>query len=160
MDKTEALFSIDVNSGSKKLYEDQEQNAFHFNMLAADEIVHQLRLRDIGGIIVVDFIDMDDKNNQQALFDHMKELMSRDRAKHNLLPLSKFGLMQITRQRVRPAVEMNVMETCPTCMGKGKIQTSIFFTEQIEEQVENMVQVFCSGLRIHVHPYLYAYISQ
>ena len=160
MDRTEALFSIDVNSGSKKLFEDQEQNAFHFNMLAADEIVHQLRLRDIGGIIVVDFIDMDDKNNQQALFDHMKELMSRDRAKHNLLPLSKFGLMQITRQRVRPAVEMNVMETCPTCMGKGKIQASIFFTEQIEEQVENMVQLFGRGLRLHVHPYLYAYISQ
>ena len=116
MDKTEALFSIDVNSGSKKLFEDQEQNAFHFNMLAADEIVHQLRLRDIGGIIVIDFIDMDDKANQQTLYDHMRELMDRDRAKHNVLPLSKFGLMQITRQRVRPAVEMDVMETCPTCM--------------------------------------------
>ena len=84
MDKTEALFSIDVNSGSKKLFEDQEQNAFHFNMLAADEIVHQLRLRDIGGIIVVDFIDMDDKANQQALYDRMRELMEHDRAKHNI----------------------------------------------------------------------------
>ena len=160
MDRTEALFSIDVNSGSKKLFEDQEQNAFHFNMLAADEIVHQLRLRDIGGIIVVDFIDMDDKNNQQVLYDHMRELMSRDRAKHNLLPLSKFGLMQITRQRVRPAVEMNVMETCPTCMGKGKIQASIFFTEQLEELLDNMVAQEGRGLRLHVHPYVYAYISK
>jgi ribonuclease G len=160
MDKTEALFSIDVNSGSKKLFADQEQNAFHFNMLAADEIVHQLRLRDIGGIIVVDFIDMDDKGNQQALYDHMRELMSHDRAKHNILPLSKFGLMQITRQRVRPAVEMEVMETCPTCLGKGKIQASLFFTEQIEEQLEAMVAHYGRGLRLHLHPFIYAYISK
>ena len=160
MDKTEALFSIDVNSGSKKLFADQEQNAFHFNMLAADEIVHQLRLRDIGGIIVVDFIDMDDKGNQQALYDHMRELMSHDRAKHNILPLSKFGLMQITRQRVRPAVEMEVMDTCPTCLGKGKIQASLFFTEQIEEQLEAMVAHYGRGLRLHLHPFIYAYISK
>ena len=160
MDRTEALFSIDVNSGSKKLFEDQEQNAFHFNMLAADEIVHQLRLRDIGGIIVVDFIDMDDKGNQQALYDRMRELMSHDRAKHNVLPLSKFGLMQITRQRVRPAVEMDVMETCPTCLGKGKIQSSIFFTEQIVEQIETMVAQHGRGLRLHLHPFVYAYICK
>ena len=160
IDRTEALFSIDVNSGSKKLYEDQEQNAFHFNMLAADEIAHQLRLRDIGGIIVIDFIDMDDKGNQQALYDHVRELMSRDRAKHNVLPLSKFGLMQITRQRVRPAVEIDVMETCPTCMGKGKIQASIFFTDQVEEQIETMKALHGRGLRLHLHPYVYAYVSR
>ena len=160
MDRTEALFSIDVNSGSKKLYADQEQNAFHFNMLAADEIVHQLRLRDIGGIIVVDFIDMDDKANQQTLYEHMQKLMSHDRAKHNVLPLSKFGLMQITRQRVRPAVEMNVMETCPTCMGKGKVQSSLFFTDQVVERIEAMVALYGRGLRLHLHPYLYAYVTK
>lgn len=160
IDRTEALFSIDVNSGSKKLFEDQEQNAFHFNMLAADEIAHQLRLRDIGGIIVIDFIDMDDKGNQQALYDHMRELMSRDRAKHNVLPLSKFGLMQITRQRVRPAVEIEVMETCPTCMGKGKIQASIFFTDQVEEQIEALNVRYGRGLRLHLHPYVYAYVTR
>jgi len=160
IDRTEALFSIDVNSGSKKLFEDQEQNAFHFNMLAADEIAHQLRLRDIGGIIVIDFIDMDDKGNQQALYDHMRELMSRDRAKHNVLPLSKFGLMQITRQRVRPAVEVDVMETCPTCLGKGKIQASIFFTDQVEEQIETMKELHGRGLRLHLHPYVYAYVCK
>jgi ribonuclease G len=160
MDKTEALFSIDVNSGSKKLFEDQEQNAFHFNMLAAEEIVHQLRLRDIGGIIVVDFIDMDDKANQQALYDRMRELMENDRARHNILPLSKFGLMQITRQRVRPAVEMQVMETCPTCMGKGKVQPSILFTDQLQEQIEAMKEQYGRGLRLHLHPYLYAYVSK
>lgn len=160
IDRTEALFSIDVNSGSKKLFEDQEQNAFHFNMLAANEIAHQLRLRDIGGIIVIDFIDMDDKGNQQALYDHMRELMSRDRAKHNVLPLSKFGLMQITRQRVRPAVEIEVMETCPTCMGKGKIQASIFFTDQVEEQIEALNARYGRGLRLHLHPYVYAYVTR
>jgi ribonuclease G len=160
MDRTEALFSIDVNSGSKKLFEDQEQNAFHFNMLAADEIVHQLRLRDIGGIIVVDFIDMDDKANQQTLYEHMQKLMSRDRAKHNVLPLSKFGLMQITRQRVRPAVEMNVTEVCPTCMGKGKIQTSLFFTDEVEERIEAMVAQYGRGLRLHLHPFIYAYVAK
>jgi len=160
IDKTEALFSIDVNSGSKKIFEDQEENAFQFNMLAADELVHQLRLRDIGGIIIVDFIDMDTKEHQQQLYDYVRKLMERDRAKHNVLPLSKFGLMQITRQRVRPAVEVEVMETCPTCMGKGKIQPSILFTDQIMEACEHMQEHHGRGLKLHLHPYVYAYISR
>ena len=160
IDKTEALFSIDVNSGSKKIYEDQEQNAFQFNMLAADELVHQLRLRDIGGIIIVDFIDMDDKGHQQELYDYVRKLMERDRAKHNVLPLSKFGLMQITRQRVRPAVEMEVMETCPTCGGKGKIQPSILFTDTIEEECSYMSGRYGNGIQLHLHPYVYAYAAR
>jgi len=160
IDRTEALFSIDVNSGSKKIYEDQEENAFRFNMLAADELVHQLRLRDIGGIIIVDFIDMDSKEHQQQLYEYVRKLMDRDRAKHNVLPLSKFGLMQITRQRVRPAVEVEVMETCPTCMGKGKIQPSILFTDQIEEECAHMFDVHGRGLRLHLHPFVYAYVSR
>ena len=160
IDKTEALFSIDVNSGSKKLYEDQEENAFQFNMLAADELVHQLRLRDIGGIIIVDFIDMDTKEHQQQLYDYVKQLMNRDRAKHNVLPLSKFGLMQITRQRVRPAVEVEVMETCPVCHGKGKIQPSILFTDQLEEACRDMLAQYGKGAILHLHPYIYAYVSK
>ena len=160
IDKTEALFSIDVNSGSKKLFEDQEQNAFQFNMLAADELVHQLRLRDIGGIIIVDFIDMADKDHQQQLYDYVRKLMDRDRAKHNVLPLSKFGLMQITRQRVRPAVEMQVEEVCPTCGGKGKIQSSILFTDQIVEQIEHEVEQHGRGIQLHLHPYIYAYVTR
>ena len=160
IDKTEALFSIDVNSGSKKLFEDQEQNAFQFNMLAADELVHQLRLRDIGGIIIVDFIDMDDKNHQQQLYEYVRKLMDRDRAKHNVLPLSKFGLMQITRQRVRPAVEIEVMETCPTCGGKGKIQSSILFTDQVAETCAYMSEHHGRGLKLHLHPYVYAYVNR
>ena len=160
IDKTEALFSIDVNSGSKKLYEDQEENAFQFNMLAAEELVHQLRLRDIGGIIIVDFIDMDSKEHQQQLFDYVRRLMERDRAKHNVLPLSKFGLMQITRQRVRPAVEIDVTEVCPTCMGKGKIQSSVLFTDRVAEECEHMTEHYGRGLTLHLHPYVYAYVSR
>ena len=160
IDRTEALFSIDVNSGSKKLFEDQEQNAFQFNMLAADELVHQLRLRDIGGIIIVDFIDMDDKGHQQQLYEYVRKLMDRDRAKHNVLPLSKFGLMQITRQRVRPAVEIDVTETCPTCGGRGKIQSSILFTDQVAETCAHMTERHGRGLKLHLHPYVYAYVNR
>lgn len=160
IDKTEALFSIDVNSGSKKLYEDQEENAFQYNLMAAEEIVHQLRLRDIGGIIIIDFIDLDSKEHQEQLYQRMRELMSRDRARHNVLPLSKFGLMQITRQRVRPAVEMNVMEVCPMCLGKGKVQPSILFTDQVEEQIEHMREHFSGTLFVSLHPYVYAYVTR
>ncbi len=160
IDRTEALFSIDVNSGSKKLYEDQEENAFQFNMLAAEELVHQLRLRDIGGIIIVDFIDMNSKDHQQQLYEYVRKLMSHDRAKHNVLPLSKFGLMQITRQRVRPAVEMDVTEVCPTCMGKGRIQPSILFTDKIVEELTYMHEQYGKSLRLHLHPYVYSYVSR
>lgn len=160
IDRTEALFAIDVNSGSKKLFEDQEENAFQFNMLAADEIVHQLRLRDIGGIIIIDFIDMDSKDNQQKLYEKMRELMAHDRAKHNVLPLSKFGLMQITRQRVRPAVEVNVTEQCPFCMGTGKVQPTLLFTEQLENQLEQFAAQKDKPDTLELHPFVYAYVSR
>ncbi|MBQ7448652.1 MAG: Rne/Rng family ribonuclease [Paludibacteraceae bacterium] len=161
MERTEALFSIDVNSGSKKLGEDPEENAFQFNMLAADEIVHQLRLRDIGGIIIVDFIDMDSAEHQNALYEHVRELMKNDRAKHNILKLSKFCLMQITRQRVRPAVEIVVQEECPVCHGKGKIQPSLFFVETLEEKIGEYKQQYGSAVkRLYVHPFVYAYLAQ
>lgn len=160
MERTEALFSIDVNSGSKKLGSDQEENAFQCNMLAADEIYHQLRLRDIGGIIIVDFIDMGSAEHRQLLFEHMKRLMKRDRARHNVLQLSKFGLMQITRQRVRPVVEVDVQEVCPTCGGKGRIQPSILFTDTLDEQIELYNHHFGRGLKLFVHPFVFAYANK
>jgi len=160
IDRTEALFAIDVNTGSKKLFEDHEENAFQYNMLAAEEIAHQLRLRDIGGIIIIDFVDMDSQEHQNLLYKRMTELMARDRAKHNVLPLSKFGLMQITRQRVRPAVEVNVTEVCPLCLGKGKVQPTILFTEQLEEQIAHLKQHFGRGIKVHLHPYVYAYVTR
>lgn len=160
IERTEALFVIDVNSGTKKAGNDQEENAYEVNMAAADEIAYQLRLRDIGGIIVVDFIDMVTTEHKLGLYEHMRDLMSLDRAKHNVLQLSKFGLMQITRQRVRPAVEVDVMETCPTCLGKGKMQPSILFTDQLEERVQYAVNRFGTGLKLCLHPYVESYVSK
>lgn len=160
MEKTEALFVIDVNSGTRKVGEDQEENALNVNLAAADEIAHQLRLRDIGGIIVIDFIDMSNADHRQQLHDYMKKLMVSDRAKHNVLPLSKFGLMQITRQRVRPAVEIDIQEVCPTCLGKGKIQSSILFADQLENIIIQTVAKYGKKMKLYVHPYVYAYISK
>lgn len=160
MEATEALFSVDVNSGSKKLKDDQEENAFQFNMLAAEEIAHQLRLRDIGGIIVIDFIDMFKKKHLQQLHEYMITLLKTDRATHNVLPLSKFCLMQITRQRIRPAVTVNVREVCPTCLGKGKIQAPIYFIDEVEQSIKTLYEAEGRGLRLHVHPFIFAFLSK
>ena len=123
IEHTEALHVVDVNSGNRTKAENgQEQNALEVNLGAADELARQLRLRDMGGIIVVDFIDMNVAEDRQLLYERMCKNMQSDRARHNILPLSKFGLMQITRQRVRPAMDVTVEETCPTCFGKGKIK--------------------------------------
>jgi len=162
LERTEALYVIDVNSGNRsKAGNGQEENAFEVNQMAAEEIARQLRLRDIGGIIVIDFIDMHEGENRQKLYEKMREFMSSDRARHNILPLSKFGLLQMTRQRVRPAVHINVNETCPTCLDKGRIQSSVLFTEQIEEKMDYLV----NGLKVkdfvlHIHPYVYAYVCK
>lgn len=162
IEHTEALHVIDVNSGNRNRGVDgQEANAFEVNMGAADEIARQLRLRDIGGIIVVDFIDMDTAEHRQKLYEHMNELMKPDRAKHNILPLSKFGLMQITRQRVRPAMDVNVEESCPTCFGKGTIKSSYLFAETLENKIDYIVNNLCvKKFRLMVHPYVYAYLNQ
>ena len=115
----------------------------------------------MGGIIVVDFIDMAVAEDRQKLYERMCENMKRDRAKHNILPLSKFGLMQITRQRVRPVTEVSVDETCPTCMGKGTIKSSILFTDVLEEKIDQLVNhLSIKAFTLHVHPYVYAYINQ
>jgi ribonuclease G len=162
IESTEALHVIDVNSGNRsKAGSDQETNALDVNLKAADEIARQLRLRDMGGIIVVDFIDMNKSEHRQALFDHMKEAMANDRARHNILPLSKFGLMQITRQRVRPALDITTSETCPSCFGKGEVSASILFTDKLEEKLEYLVE----GLKVkkftmYVHPFVEAYIKK
>ena len=162
IEHTEALHVIDVNSGNRNRgVEGQEANAFEVNMGAADEIARQLRLRDIGGIIVIDFIDMDTAEHRQKLYEHMTEIMRPDRAKHNILPLSKFGLMQITRQRVRPAMDVNVEETCPTCFGKGTIKSSYLFTDTLENKIDYIVNnLKVRKFQLLVHPYVYAYLNQ
>ena len=162
IEHTEALHVIDVNSGNRsKTNTGQESNAIDVNLAAAEEIARQLRLRDMGGIIVIDFIDMTETENRQKLFDRMREIMVNDRAKHNILPLSKFGLMQITRQRVRPAMDVNTLEECPVCYGKGGTQPSILFTDKLEDKIDYLVsKLKVKKFTLHVHPYVAAFISQ
>lgn len=162
IEQTEALHVVDVNSGNRsKSPEGQEVNALDVNLGAADELARQLRLRDMGGIIVVDFIDMNLPENRQKLYERMVENMKKDRARHSILPLSKFGLMQITRQRVRPAMDVNVEETCPTCGGTGKIKPSILFTDSLETKIDTLVnKVGIKRFRLYVHPFVAAYINQ
>ncbi len=135
IESTEALNVIDVNSGIRTKTADQEENSFEVNKIAAEEIARQLRLRDMGGIVIVDFIDMETNEHKNALFKLMQELMEEDRAKHNVLPLTKFGLMQITRQRIRPVTEINTSEQCPVCHGTGKIHSSVVIDEEIERKI-------------------------
>jgi len=161
IDHTEALHVVDVNSGNRTRQQGQEENALDVNLGAADELARQLRLRDMGGIIVVDFIDMNLAEDRQMLYERMCKNMETDRAKHNILPLSKFGLMQITRQRVRPAMDVNVDEECPTCGGTGKIKASILFTDQLERKIDQLVnKIGIKKFDLHVHPYVAAYINQ
>ncbi len=162
IETTEALHVIDVNSGNRsKAGNDQETNALEVNLRAADEIARQLRLRDMGGIIVVDFIDMAKPEHRQELYEHMREVMANDRTRHNILPLSKFGLMQITRQRVRPALDVRVNEQCPSCGGKGEVGPSILFTDTLFDKLEYMVKNL--GMRdfiMYVHPFVEAYLKK
>jgi len=162
IEHTEALHVVDVNSGTRvKTGKDQEQNAFDVNCHAADEIARQLKLRDMGGIVIVDFIDMDKAENRAALLKHMQDLMAGDRAKHNILPLTKFGLMQITRQRVRPATEIDTQETCPMCHGTGKISSTIIIDEPIERQLAFYVkEKKMKSLLLKVNPILEAYLTK
>ncbi len=162
IEHTEALHVIDVNSGNRaKNVDNQEQTGLEVNLAACDEIARQLRLRDMGGIIVVDFIDMQQNENKQKVFDRMKSAMVSDRTKHSILPLSRFGLMQITRQRVRPEMHINTRETCPTCGGTGEISPSILIVEKIDQRIAEI----CKKQRpkkitIRVHPFIGAYITK
>ncbi len=162
IEHTEALHVIDVNSGNRaKNAINQENNALEVNLAAADEIARQLRLRDMGGIIVVDFIDMQKSEHRQKVYEKMKEAMTADRTKHNILPLSKFGLMQITRQRVRPEMAIETDESCPTCFGTGKIAPAILLEEKLEDSIRKAVEgQKIKKLTLKVHPYLGAYLKK
>lgn len=141
IEHTEAMNVIDVNSGNRTKAEDnQEQTAMDVNLAAAKEIARQLRLRDLGGIVIIDFIDLHKAQNKQALYDEMVKLMETDKAKHTVLPLTKFGLMQITRQRVRPVAVESVSDVCPTCNGTGKIEPTVLLDKKIENQISFLTQ--------------------
>lgn len=160
IEHTEALHVIDVNSGYKSVSNNQEMNALETNLEAAAEIARQLRLRDLGGIIVVDFIDMKLPDNKRKLIEAMEEFMRPDRAKHAVLPISKFGLMQVTRQRMKPEVNINTQEVCPTCNGTGKVSSTLVLEDEIEKNLSYLVMQKHKGLTIVAHPIVYAYLTK
>src|SRR5690348_11623375 len=159
IEHTEALHVIDVNSGYKSVGNNQEQNALETNLEAAAEISRQLRLRDLGGIIVVDFIDMKLPDNKRKLLEAMEECMRPDRAKHAVLPISKFGIMQITRQRMKPEMNINTQEVCPTCNGTGKISSTLLLEDEIEKNLSYLFTHNHGELTIVAHPILHAYLK-
>jgi ribonuclease G len=162
IEHTEAMHVIDVNSGHRVNKENsQEENALEVNLEAAAEIARQLRLRDMGGIIVIDFIDMHDSKHRRELYQKLKDEMARDHAKHTILPPSKFGLVQITRQRVRPEMNVEILERCPVCDGSGKIKPSILFTDEIENNLKYLLQDQNEkNVTLAVHPYMHAYLTK
>ena len=161
IEHTEAMHVIDVNSGPKLATKDQQEAAFAVNLEAAEEIARQLRLRDIGGLIIIDFIDMKNPDHRKLLVKKMREFMKNDTAQHTVLSLSRFGLMQITRQRVRPEVKINTSEVCPTCNGTGKSDASILVTDNIERDLEYIIQNRPkTTLSLQAHPFICAYLTK
>ena len=161
IESTEALNVVDVNSGIRAKTNDQEENTYEVNRYAAEEIARQLRLRDMGGIVIVDFIDMEKQEHKNGLFKYMTELMQDDRAKHNVLPLTKFGLMQITRQRIRPVTTIDTTEVCPVCHGTGKISPSLVIDEDIERKLAYYVtEKNIKSFVLKTGPILGAYIER
>ena len=162
IEHTEACHVIDVNSGNRsKLGTDQESNALEVNLAAAEEVARQMQLRDMGGIVIIDFIDMNLAENRQKVFDKMKSLMETDRAKHTILPLSKFGLMQITRQRVRPVMSVDTLDQCPVCHGSGKAEAAILVLDKIEDAIAGVAGD--GGVKVvtlKLHPFIASYIKR
>ena len=160
IETTEALNVVDVNSGIRAKTNDQEENTYEVNRYAAEEIARQLRLRDMGGIVIVDFIDMDNQDHKNGLYKYMTELMQDDRAKHNVLPLTKFGLMQITRQRIRPVTQIDTTEVCPVCHGTGKIAPSLVIDEELERKIAYHTENGVKSFMLKTGPILGSYISR
>ena len=160
IEKTEACHVIDVNSGFRMSNENgQEDNALSINLEAAQEVARQLKLRDLGGIIVIDFIDLKSAENKRLVQDRMRELMETDKATHTILPLSKFNLMEITRERVRPEVEINTSEECPTCGGTGSIKSSLLLIDDIEKDLFHVLNTH-KTVKLFVHPIIEAYLKK
>ena len=162
IEHTEAMHVIDVNSGHRTdSLVNQEENALKVNIDAAAEIARQLRLRDMGGIIVVDFIDMHDKHNRKLLYDNMREYMKSDKAKHSVLPPSRIGLIQITRQRVRPEMNIQIFEKCPACNGTGIIKSAVLLIDEIESNLNYLINKQNEkNITLVLHPFIYAYITK
>lgn len=162
IERTEAMHVIDVNSGQQQMQAaTQEENALQVNLAAIQEIARQLRLRDLGGIIIADLIDVRNPESRRLLQKTLHDLMKRDKARHTILPISRFGLLQITRQRVKPEVTIATEEVCPDCGGTGKIGPSILIMDEIEKNLEHIIRNNNQDrITLFVHPYLEAYITK
>ncbi|NIJ43978.1 ribonuclease G [Wenyingzhuangia heitensis] len=161
IEHTEALHVVDVNSGNRSNKANTQQDtALEVNLIAATEIARQLRLRDMGGIIVVDFIDMNTNENRQKLYEHLKNEMATDRTKHKILPPSKFGLVQITRQRVRP--ETNIKTREPNPNKNGEVEAPIVLVSKIDFELRKILSTKKRNEKIflHVHPFVAAYLRK
>jgi ribonuclease G len=161
VEHTEAMHVIDVNSGTRFKTGTSEENALHVNIEAATEIARQIRLRDMGGIITIDFIDLAKSANKTLLYRTFQDLMKNDKARHTILPMNKFGIIQITRQRVRAATVIETLELCPTCKGTGKIKSTMLLQEDIENMIEYLIdKQLEKGFYLAVHPFIYAYLTK
>jgi ribonuclease G len=162
VEKTEAMHVIDVNSGSRKGgNQAQEKNALDINVEAALEIARLLRLRDMGGIVAIDFIDLYEPENRRILHKTLKDAMEDDKAKHNVLPPSRFGVIELTRQRVRPETEIDTSESCPTCNGTGEVQAAILIIDEIESTLNYLLtEKDMNGLTVSVHPFVHAFLTK
>lgn len=159
IEHTEALHVVDVNSGPNiSSASTNKEHALNVNKMAATEIARQLRLRDMGGIIVIDFIDMVNPEHRKFLYEHLRTEMLRDKAKHKILPPSKFGLIQITRQRTRPEKQIETREENPNA--HGEILAPIVVVERMEEAIRNLIQKEKGKLHLHVHPFVEAYLTK
>ena len=162
IEHTEAMHVIDVNSGNRvSKGKDQEQNALETNLEAAEEVARVLRLRDMGGIIAIDFIDMVKRENQKKLHQHLRDAMKGDRAKHNVLAPSKFGVVEITRQRVRPVTQIDTSENCPCCNGTGRAQASVLIIDEIENTLNFIKEEQKpSQVVLKVHPFIASHLKE
>jgi ribonuclease G len=162
IEHTEAMHVIDVNSGHKiGSSSAADDSILKVNLEATEEIARQLRLRDIGGLIIVDFIDMKNPEHKKEVLRAMRQAMKKDRAQHTVLPLSKFGLMQITRQRVRPEVKIDTTEICPTCSGTGKINAPILVIDEIARDLNFILQSRPkSRIKLVVHPFVESFLKK
>ncbi|WP_121666205.1 Rne/Rng family ribonuclease [Mesonia aquimarina] len=159
IEHTEAMHVIDVNSGNRSnKAKNQEETALEVNLISASEVARQLRLRDMGGIIVVDFIDMNDAENRKKLYNHLRDEMSDDRAKHKILPPTKFGLIQITRQRVRPEMNIKTREENPN--GDGEIEAPIVVINKINADLQKLIKKDYKKLSISAHPFVAAFLTR
>ena len=161
IEHTEALHVVDVNSGNRSSKEkNQEATALEVNILAATELARQFRLRDMGGIIVVDFIDMNKAENRKKLFDHLRNEMKDDRAKHKILPPSKFGLIQITRQRVRPVMNIKTKEANPNGLNGAEVEAPIVLIDKINHQLDQIIKKGYKKVTLNTHPFIAAFITK